>query len=711
MKRFFKFIPILLLLCFSTVFAENYVHYEWTCVQKDGSNVAQSDTITENKTYTTAKFYSNGGNGLPTNCIGTQTKNTYTVTLNGNGGTVSGGLSYQSDGSFKLPTNVTKTGYTFTGWTGSNGTTAQTDVTVSATTSGNLTYTANWEIIGPTITFNADNGTFNDGSTNNKIIYGEATTGTVTKSSHTDSYSDDGTQIGWYRDYETKTEVVTIEGATELAITVNYNTEGAYSDWISIFSGSHPEYTAYDNYSSADIVKRLGGGYGSIKTANYTVEGDSVTFAWRTDGGIGGFSGYYATVVGETVIYPIVSGSYEQPTPTNPKQRFRGWTTTKGSTTIEYKADGSDIPKNQELILYAVYSDTTWMEDWVYELTDDYIWLHAYIGSETTYTVPSSATIDGKTYTTKIGSWTKTQQPKLRTGTITNLGFEKGVVLNSDLNSLFYGCSKLASLDVTNFDTNNVIDMSKMFIGCQNLTTLDLSNFNTSKVTTMKQMFDGCESLTTLDLSKFNTSKVTTMGQMFDGCESLTTLDLSSFNTSNVTDMYGMFIWCWRLESLNLSNFDTSKVTKISLMFYYCESLTTLDLSSFNTSEVTDMQYMFHNCKKLKTIEFGEYFDTSNVTNMFSMFRGCENLTTLDLSGFDTSKVTNMGQMFYSCENLTTIYVSSSFTTNKVTSSSYMFNTCRNLVGGNGTEYNKNYIDKTYARIDASSTPGYFTKK
>ena len=146
MKRFFKFIPILLILCFSTVFAENYVHYEWTCVQKDGSNVAQSDTITENKTYTTAKFYSNGGNGLPTNCIGTQTKNTYTVTLNGNGGTVSGGLSYQSDGSFKLPTNVTKTGYTFTGWTGSNGATAQTDVTVSATTSENLTYTANWSI-------------------------------------------------------------------------------------------------------------------------------------------------------------------------------------------------------------------------------------------------------------------------------------------------------------------------------------------------------------------------------------------------------------------------------------------------------------------------------------------------------------------------------------------------------------------------------------
>ena len=45
--------------------------------------------------------------------------------------------------SFTLPT-PTKTGYRFTGWTGSNGTTAQTSVTVSKGSTGNKTYTANW---------------------------------------------------------------------------------------------------------------------------------------------------------------------------------------------------------------------------------------------------------------------------------------------------------------------------------------------------------------------------------------------------------------------------------------------------------------------------------------------------------------------------------------------------------------------------------------
>lgn len=67
--------------------------------------------------------------------------------------------------------------------------------------------------------------------------------------------------------------------------------------------------------------------------------------------------------------------------------------------------------------------------------------------------------------------------------------------------------------------------------------------------------------------------------------------------------------------------------------------------------------------------------------------------------------------MFIDCSGLTTIYVSESFTTSNVTSSNNMFKNCSNLVGGNGTTYNLNYIDKTYACIDVKSAPGYFTLK
>lgn len=72
----------------------------------------------------------------------------YTITYNLNGGSISGQKTKYTieDGRYTLPT-PTRTGYTFTGWIGSNGSTAQTNVTISAGSMGNKTYTANWEAI------------------------------------------------------------------------------------------------------------------------------------------------------------------------------------------------------------------------------------------------------------------------------------------------------------------------------------------------------------------------------------------------------------------------------------------------------------------------------------------------------------------------------------------------------------------------------------
>ena len=50
-------------------------------------------------------------------------------------------------------------------------------------------------------------------------------------------------------------------------------------------------------------------------------------------------------------------------------------------------------------------------------------------------------------------------------------------------------------------------------------------------------MFSNCSSLTSLDLSNFNTNNVETMSDMFSNCSSLTSLNLSNFNTNNVKDM------------------------------------------------------------------------------------------------------------------------------------------------------------------------------
>ena len=113
-------------------------------------------------------------------------------------------------------------------------------------------------------------------------------------------------------------------------------------------------------------------------------------------------------------------------------------------------------------------------------------------------------------------------------------------------------------------------------------------------------MFYYCSSLTSLDLSNWDTSKVTKMSWMFYYCSSLTTLDVSYFDTSNVTDMDYMFRRCSKLTSLDLSNWDTSNVTKMGSMFYYCSSLTTICVGDeWSTDEVTSSSYMFYKDTKL----------------------------------------------------------------------------------------------------------------
>jgi len=100
-----------------------------------------------------------------------------------------------------------------------------------------------------------------------------------------------------------------------------------------------------------------------------------------------------------------------------------------------------------------------------------------------------------------------------KTYTVYIQGNEK-VIANHDSSYLFYSFSKLTSIEgLEYFDTSQVTSMSNMFYGCSGLTSLDLSNFDTSQVTTMNSIFHGCRSLTTtITISNPN---ITSYGSMF----------------------------------------------------------------------------------------------------------------------------------------------------------------------------------------------------
>ena len=193
---------------------------------------------------------------------------------------------------------------------------------------------------------------------------------------------------------------------------------------------------------------------------------------------------------------------------------------------------------------------------------------------------------------------------------------------------------------------NDAINFTKyMFYDCTNIIEIDLSNFDSSKVTDMYYMFANCRSLTSINFSNIKTSQVTSMGCLFWNCSSMTSFNLSDFDTSKVTSMASMFSGCSSLTYLNLSNFDTTKLSYMPSMFRNCSSLTSVDLSSFDTTQVTYMDNMFLGCSALTSLNLYNFY-TPRLLYMSNMFAGCINLEYINMKNFDSFNLAISNDIF-----------------------------------------------------------------
>ena len=136
-----------------------------------GATLPTADDMTYTG-YTFKGWYDNEGlTGSPVTAIGdTETgnkeywakweANAYTVTLNTNGGTINNGnvTEYTYGVGATLPTDVTRTGYTFKGWYDNENLTSSPVTAISNTETGNKEYWAKWEINQYTITVKPENG-------------------------------------------------------------------------------------------------------------------------------------------------------------------------------------------------------------------------------------------------------------------------------------------------------------------------------------------------------------------------------------------------------------------------------------------------------------------------------------------------------------------------------------------------------------------------
>lgn len=313
---------------------------------------------------------------------------------------------------------------------------------------------------------------------------------------------------------------------------------------------------------------------------------------------------------------------------------------------------------------------------------------------------------------------------------------------------MFQGCSALTSVDLSKFNTANVIDMQYMFDGCKSLASLDVSMFDTGNVLNMCNMFSGCSSLTELDLMNFSTSNVQTMDNMFAGNSSLVWIFADSkFSTASCTRGNGMFNGCESL--LGAINYDASKTDKNYancstgyfadknkgrntyvrlknrvLTFYYSYYKQSGDYGlnsgtqvpgwngkpftkvvfdkSFKDQSPWTCRWWFYKAYSLTSIEGIENLDVSGTRNITSMFERCNKLKVLDLSNFYTPNLNIMNNVFKDCYSLTTIYVSDKFQIGK--QGTDVFTGCDKLKGE--IEFQKSKTDMSYANYKT----GYFTK-
>ena len=254
-----------------------------------------------------------------------------------------------------------------------------------------------------------------------------------------------------------------------------------------------------------------------------------------------------------------------------------------------------------------------------------------------------------------------------------------------DCSEMFHGCYNIIKIDLSNFNSENVMNMKYMFAGCLNLKNIDLSTLVTGNVENMSYLFYDCGNLKNLDLSALNTENVKDMSGMFCGCGSKS-LNLMNFNTKNVNNMTHMFYRCLNLSNLDLKSFDTRNVSNMSGLFAGCKNLTNVDVSSFNTKNVYYMSHLFYDCEKITNVNLSN-FNTKNVDNMSSMFQLCVNLRTADLSSFDTTNVINMTGMFSDCKCLVNLDLSS-FRTDNLIYMQNMFTGCTSLYNLNISSFN-----------------------
>ena len=443
-----------------------------------------------------------------------QTANTYTVTFNANGGSVSPdtkSVTYASTyGTLPTPTAPTEAGYSFTfnGWfTAASGGTKITETTKVTTASGHTLY-AQW-----TKTANQYTVEFNPNQKGGLMT--DVANGTYTGNNATITYTSAGHQYKFVNS-SSSDPYATIEATVYLVANTTYTMHAKLYDanGVALTSGSIQIFYAINGAYSESNSKRISASGGSV---TFTVS-TTGTYKIRLDNDCGQtilIKEFYITnefTTSKNVAYDSAYGTL--PTPTRENYTFEGWfTAASGGTQI---TSDTIVKITSTQTLYA-----HWTLNKSYLLTGSK-WQQALIDANSNYTQANIANI----------TFTNT---KPTSGTVVSVGatsadgttaYVEGTRYISDVKAYVTSSSTSGKYNVTFYSPVTIyapINSSDLFSNSStssrltSLTSITFNNFNTSNVTNMSSMFYYCSGLTSLNLSTFNMSATTNVSNMLTG--------------------------------------------------------------------------------------------------------------------------------------------------------------------------------------------------
>ena len=301
---------------------------------------------------------------------------TYAVTLNTNGGTINNGnvTEYTYGVGATLPTDVTRTGYTFKGWYYNENLTGSPVTAIGDTETGNKEYWAKWEINQYTVTVKPENGEADITITQD---YGTPITAPA------DPIREGYTFIGWDRDIP-KTmpaENITVTAQWEInQYTITFDTNGG-SEIAPITQDYGTEITAPDNPTRKGYTFK---GWDKEIPETMPAENITVTAQWE----INRYTITFDTA-GGSEIAPITQDYGTNITaPANPTRKgytFKGWDKEIPET---MPAENITVKAQWEINRYTITFDTAGGSE-IAPITQDY---------GTNITAPANPTREGYTF-------------------------------------------------------------------------------------------------------------------------------------------------------------------------------------------------------------------------------------------------------------------------------------------------------------------------